>query len=225
MINDYLVSWEDWEESVLTFFSYILIELKRQPNLPKNEASKKGISLNWLLDIQMQKKHGRWLKQNSKCYFPLPIFDARNQPYIEDTTFHISTNKEPEFTIQYFDADLEKTIFYHIECKCLDLPYSASCKYYVEGGVLRFINRSHSYSIGAKSGLMIGYVQSGELPKYLQNVNKYADDNKLNLLVLEGKWEIDGVSRSQQTLNRPENFPPPEFLLHHFWIDLRQNYD
>lgn len=223
-MNDLVLTWEEWENHVLTFFQYVLLELRKEEKLPRIEASKSDDSLNRVLAKLIAKEIVKWQKLNPNC----PTFyvepNGRINPSPQNKKFHPSENKEPEFKIPYRDYSIDSDIVYTIECKCLEHPPSKSCPYYVEGGIKRYIDSDFSYGIYTKSGLMIGYVQDGIFEKYHDSINHNCKKHSIPPISLIGSWQEKGVSRLEHTLNRPSDFPPTIFELRHFWIDLRDKY-
>lgn len=223
-MNNLVITWEEWESHVLAFFQYVLLELRKEEKLPRIEASKDDDSLNRVLYQVLRRKLVKWLAQNPDSPIPVPEFNGRNNPRLQDKKFHTSENKEPEFKFPYVDYLGGDIISYTVECKCLEHPPSKSCPYYVEGGIKRYIDRASSYGIDTKSGLMIGYVQDGFLEKYHDSINHNCAKDTIPAINLIGNWQEKGVSRLEHTLNRPSDFPPTIFELRHFWIDLRDKY-
>jgi hypothetical protein len=218
------ISWQEWEGHVLDFFHFALEELAKEPNLPHLEADKAADNLNRRLSIVCRKNKLKW-ELKTECPIFNINFNGRNQPRIEDIQPHESENKEPDFQVDAF-RDYERMNYYSyaVECKRLHFnnqgyPHGSS-QYYVHDGILRFIRRKFSYGIDTQSGLMIGFVQSGDFNSFLEHINNYCSKASVSTINHPTVWNDKGVSRLEQWLTRTE-MEPLQFQLRHFWVDLR----
>ncbi len=127
--------------------------------------------------------------------------------------------KDPEGTWLIND-NIEPPIRYDIECKRLLNPKSKWCKYYVDGGMKRFVSKSHCYSLGYEKGMMIGYLLDIDFQDAFDSINSYANKNGYANMQLIGNWNEKNISRIKQVFTQRE-FEPKPFYLQHFWVDLR----
>lgn len=68
---------------------------------------------------------------------------------------------------------------------------------------------------------MVGYIRSMASADILDEVNGNATRASLHKINLnKDGWVAKGVSRLEQTIDRP-NVPPTPFSLRHLWVDLR----
>lgn len=128
--------------------------------------------------------------------------------------------KDPEGTWLIND-NAEPPIRYDIECKRLLKPTSNWCKYYVNGGMKRFLSKSHCYSLNHDKGIMIGYVLDLDFQDAHDSINSYANKNGYTNMQLIDAWNEKGISRLEQVFTNRE-FEPKPFHLRHFWVDLRK---
>lgn len=153
----------------------------------------------------------------------------------------------PDFSWQIFDnvmslgkeqdkenVHLSLNYYFHIECKRLGSPTSATWKLnpnYVHNGILRFVSEGHRYCQHIQSGVMIGYLEDMTCEEILQEVNAAIEQVKETLspqtkitplLPPQTGWQEKATSRLTHQLERP--FPKSPFTLWHFWLDLRNCY-
>ncbi len=145
---------------------------------------------------------------------------------IDDT----GAGKRPDFTSEIRDlaatAPTAAWLYYHVECKCLGQPSSATWIYnknYVEKGIRRFLDPEHGYGERAFSGAMIGYVLSMSFEEILEDVNGHlGEPSELGAappIYFPGSCR-DGIARTSQVLDRAR-VDPRSFTLWHLWVDLR----
>lgn len=117
----------------------------------------------------------------------------------------------------------ESQVFYIVECKRLGTPDRADWVFnenYTRHGILRFREESHGYAKGFASGAMIGYLQSMQPGKVLNEVNNSALAAGLPAIDAPKKWKTGNVTRlTSQAIER--SFPVTSFRLCHLWVDLR----
>ncbi len=223
MTNNPFIGWREWENHVLDLFGFILSDMARQPSLPHIEAHKKDVSLNHQVFLTYRKNIAAWRRKERRPNFEV-AYNGRNQPRLEDDIPHPSEQKEPDFLVfSYFDNTSGFSWAYSVECKRLGDRAASYSQEYVKNGIARFLNREYSYGIDTPSGLMIGYVQSFDHSTFLNHVNRHAGNESIAALALIGDWELQGVSRLEQTLSRSLDMPPQSFDLHHLWVDVRHN--
>lgn len=211
-------TWESWEGNILEIFSTALRELIVRGPLPERENE-----LNRTLAVLVRKCRKEWCKANGRELQGHPIYHAKGQPGSLDEPAQTGENKEPEFTWGFTDYldDIDKN--YHVECKRLKEDKRHDyCNGYVTNGIRRFVEKEWSYGIGCESGLMIGYIQGMEFTDILHWVNHYTEKHLFPVLILEGRWNKNDVSRLENVLDRPYVLPSP-FKLVHLWVDLRAN--
>ena len=156
-----------------------------------------------------------------------PSFDANNCPDADDQERAARENKRPDFTFGFYDnleVDPDRSAkFFVAECKRLGTP-SGSWRFnenYVRHGVKRFVEPAWGYGKSAKSGAMIGYVQSMAPADILGEVNETGAQSQLPAISLCGPWKENDVSQLEQRLSRSRVSPSP-FHLRHVWVDLKQ---
>ncbi len=169
---------------------------------------------------EINKIFARYVRNQRKS-FPFPIhYKLPIQPNQE---VNPAEDNVPELTWLVNDID-DEPIRYDVECKRLLKPSSTWCKYYVNGGMQRYIEAEGGYSSNCTRGLMIGYLLELSHEEAFNGINKYAQKKAIPSLNLIRDWQTNGVSRLEHSLNRSSDFPPPVFDLRHFWVDLRGNY-
>lgn len=156
----------------------------------------------------------------------LPLAEVCNQPDSSDTQATTREYKRPDFHWELVDHQQtdprQSSRFFVVECKRLGLPTKSGWKLnsnYVEKGVWRFVDPSFGYGLSARSGLMIGYVQSMGCSGVLIEVNAACVTLQLaSITVLGGRWKAGDVSNLEQVLLR--QIEPSPFALRHLWVDL-----
>jgi hypothetical protein len=168
----------------------------------------------------------RLLRQGRGVQSPF-VWEAQNQPLIDDETRAAREDKRPDFQCGFVnlqeDDDDRASMFYTIECKRLGQPANRWILNvnYVDNGVLRFVTEDHGYGKATLSGAMVGYVQSMELADILTEVNAAARKQSLPPIALSGDgWQKNSVTRLNHRLARPRSLLSP-FDLRHLWVDIR----
>ncbi len=216
-----LRTWCEHEKRVLELVCQALVELRLKPSLPEDEPG-----LNRALHFSLRRVNARLSRLGRGVSAP-PVWEAQNQPLIDDETRAPREDKRPDFqcgfvNLQESDDD-RASMFYTIECKRLGRPASRWIfnVNYVENGVLRFTTEEHGYGKATSSGVMIGYLQNMEPDDVLGEVNAAGEGRSLPPIILsDGGWGRDGVSRLNHTLTRPARLHSP-FDLRHLWLDIR----
>ncbi len=155
-----------------------------------------------------------------------PVYEANNQPSLDDPERTPREGKRPDFQWSFQDdqaEDLDRaTRTYVVECKRLG---KALGKWvlnvnYVAQGVRRFVDASHLYGKDDSGGGMIGYVQSMDVDAIWAEVAQQLADAGLAALPKPGPHPESTVLHSaSHDLTRADAWSP--FRLHHFWVDLR----
>ncbi|MCE5199918.1 MAG: hypothetical protein ABFD54_15125 [Armatimonadota bacterium] len=161
------------------------------------------------------------LRQVGRGFDMIPVFNAPTQPRVSDPVRVSAVFKRPDFQHQLIDDVAQLSVYYNVECKRLgDSHFSND---YVDDGVKRFLDPSHSYGRDCCSGAMIGYLQNAEPERVLAQVNTRASSHKIPVIKLSmDGWCLNGVSRLDNIFERM--FPVTRFHLRHLWIDLRHHY-
>lgn len=216
--------WKRHEDYVLNVFREALQLLRN--DLPDSDDE---ISLNRALYLKVITViHGRLRSGRSPLHVSPPMLDAPNPPS-PATAGTGAESKRPDFLWGYVDSsepDPERSVRHlAIECKRLGHALSSGWnlnRNYVWNGIARFVDSVHSYGKDAKSGAMIGYVQSMSETEILDVVNKEAA--VLALPGLELPVPVaDGLIEMQHHLTR--SFAPVDFALHHIWADVQVKVD
>ena len=216
--------WQNQERRVLQVFKRALELLCEDDNLDVCEDE-----LNRRLLFYTRKADAEYDAMNDGLDTHI-LYEANNQPVVEDIERAQRENKRPDFTYPFKDLsesnpDL-RAKSYTIECKRLGNsgnPAWVFNKNYVEKGIQRFVTIEHGYGKGVASGLMIGYVRNMSFDDILKEVNGYVAKAKLNF-IQQSKCNLNNVvvSRFEEKLDRPKVLPTP-FPLRHLWVDLRKN--
>ncbi|MFH1748242.1 MAG: hypothetical protein ABIG44_14500 [Planctomycetota bacterium] len=217
-----LRTWHEHEKRVLEVVCLALADLQAAKQLPTDEPA-----LNLALHHCLRRANVR-LRRQDRDVQSLFVWEAQNQPLIDDETRAARKDKRPDFqngfvNLQESDDD-RASMFYTIECKRLGSRVGQWVLNvnYVKEGVLRFVTEEHGYGKATPSGAMIGYVQSMELDDILGEVNVAGEKLSLPPIVLTcGGWRQNDVSRLGHMLPRPASLQSP-FNLRHLWVDLRQ---
>ena len=217
-------SWGKHEARVLKVLTLALEILRR--NNP-DFATTNEDTLNYELYLCMLEAVRELGGKDSGMDSP-PAYECINQPLEDEVYLDVARKKRPDFQWGYIDhlvPDPRRSAkHYYIECKRLGTPNPTSWVFnqnYILNGVVRFINRDMNYGRASSSGVMVGYVQSMELKKILNEVNKEAGNSAIPPIQLNSKgWKENGVSRLGHELDRPD-VPPTPFKLRHLWLDLR----
>jgi hypothetical protein len=151
-----------------------------------------------------------------------PVFDGPNPPLRADPSSE--ERKRPDFRWDLMDHAAPSVatcvIQFVVECKRLGSPIASRFlnSLYISTGVLRFVDEDWAYGRNSASGTMVGYVQSLDFEKVLDEVNIEAA--KLGLPALMA-CDCDEATLHESThvLLRPVALSP--FELVHLWVDLR----
>lgn len=213
--------WYKHERRVLEIVCQALAELRQVQLLTEDEPA-----LNRELHFCLRRVNARLHRQGRGLASP-PIWEGQNQPLVDDQTRAARENKRPDFqwgfvNLQETDDD-RASMLYTIECKRLGKAASRWILNvnYVENGVVRFVVEEHGYGKAARSGAMVGYVQSMPFAQILAEVNVAANERLLPPIALDDDtWSEGGVTRLGHRLTRPASLLSP-FDLRHIWVDLR----
>lgn len=155
-----------------------------------------------------------------------PTFEGNNQPDPDDEARSLREQKRPDFQWIYLDRyepDPERSCRqFVVECKRLGKSARSNWvlnSNYIEHGVRRFRDSEWAYAKRFPSGAMVGYWQSMEADQVLDEVNLTASRNSLSNLRPGDGWNYSGVSKLEQTFERPFDVSP--FHLWHLWVDVR----
>lgn len=210
--------WRKREQLYLTVFSTALTKLTEINSLTGNE-NKISKQLRIILNLVCSD-----LWKSERIEVQRPIWEAPIQPTEENKLTDCDDQKRPDFTCPLVFEEHE--IAFHVECKRLGNPTSASWvlnKNYVTNGIKRFDSITHEYGKQAFSGLMIGYIISmspSEISDQVNNFQKtYLPDNAPVTFDFNPKSPF----QTRQKLNR-KNVSPNKFELIHLWVDLTNNY-
>jgi hypothetical protein len=217
--------WDNHEARIIEVVTLALQMLSKETSLPINEDK-----LNRKLYFYIHRANRQLVAQRKHLDWPL-YYEARNQPDADDTVRADREDKRPDFQWGIYDhqepnADKSAKHFV-LECKRLGAPSTKSPGWnlnrnYVAHGIFRFTSAAWGYGKSSKSGIMIGYVQSMDLPNILVEINARARAISIaDLILAVGGWRISDVSRLDHQLTRPSVLPTP-FDLHHLWVDLRR---
>ncbi len=125
----------------------------------------------------------------------------------------------PDFRLSGNSADYEQ-YDYDVECKLVRVRRRGKkwdyCEHYVIDGIIRFQQYKYAPSYPAM-GMMIGYVQEGNISMLLAEINSTASVKGLNNIVTNEGIVIGRVTKMVQPLVRIKD----SFNLHHIWADLR----
>lgn len=216
-----LRTWYEHERRVLEIVCQALDELRQPQSLTENETA-----LNRKLHFCLRRVNARLHRQGRGLPSP-PIWEAQNQPLVDDETRAAREDKRPDF--QWGFVNLQETnddrasMLYTIECKRLGQSAGRWILNvnYVKNGVVRFVVEEHGYGKATRSGAMVGYVQSMPFVQILAEVNAAANERSLPPIALDDDaWSEGGVTRLAHRLTRPASLLSP-FDLQHIWVDLR----
>lgn len=201
------ISIDEFEDKLLYVIKEAISKLFKNSKLPRKERE-----LNKMFSIEV------WnLRSNVKPFRIRP-----NSKKISNDIDDPSNDKEPEVTCE-LDYYSDPPIEYDIECKRLVNPKSNWCRYYVEGGIKRFLTLEHCYSRGYEKGLMVGYIIDLDFDDAFSAVNGYVIKNSYPIMTLTDGWYTNGISRLDQTFVDRE-FEPKPFYLRHLWVDFREKF-
>lgn len=208
--------WAKREGMCLAILERALQLLRAESNLPDAE-----VDLNRCLYFRLLEASSELYPQDQL----LPTSECNNQPDPDDDSRAAREHKRPDFQWVYRDVyepdPRRSSRQFVVECKRLGTPRRADRVFnvnYVKQGICRFREREWAYAKRFRSGVMIGYWQSMELPQILKEVNEEAAKNSLPEVAAVG-GPFAGGHRSEHTFERP--FPVSPFRLRHLWIDLR----
>ena len=159
-----------------------------------------------------------------------PYWEAPIQPVAGDELKGGKSSKRPDFTCKcsnpWADLPEEHEISFHVECKRLGNPTSASWNLnenYVKNGIKRFDCKTHQYGKRAPSGMMIGYIIS-KTPKEIETeVNRYQNKHLPGYKDIRFIFDTIILFQTHQEIVR-RSVSPEQFELIHLWVDLRDNY-
>jgi len=216
-----LRTWHEHERRVLEVVCLALADLQAAEQLPTDEPA-----LNRELHFCLRRVNVRLQRQGRGVQSPF-VWEAQNQPLIDDETRADREHKRPDFQCGFVNLqegdDDRASMFYTLECKRLGRPANRWILNvnYVENGVLRFVTEKHGYGKATPSGAMVGYVQSMPFAQIIAEVNAAANERSLPSIALDDDaWSEDGVTRLAHRLTRPASLLSP-FDLRHIWVDLR----
>lgn len=156
-----------------------------------------------------------------------PIYEACNQPHHSDQERSEREYKRPDFQwaiTDFHEEDPSKSSKqFVLECKRIGKPVGSwkLNKNYVNHGIIRFIKKEYGYAKGVTSSAMMGYMQTLDTEKNLEEVNSYVDDINQQKLI---KRNEDGLISSFNHYLNIEN-SQAEFRLEHLWIDITNRYN
>ena len=214
--------WERHEKLILNIFLKALLKLKDKESIQEDETTlneRLYIHVRSVyLGLSYKQRPLSFVKRNSEI--PPRNMDEVGKPW---------TKKKPDFQWELIDnsetASQKMIKEYTIECKRLAEKTSAGRNFineYVIRGINRFVSKEHSYSIGSKSGAMIGYVQNIENEEALRQINSVIRaENRYNIPEIKFNNIQDAVHirRGNHTLKRKE-INPSNFDLRHIWVEL-----
>nr|VFK43807.1 MAG: hypothetical protein BECKTC1821D_GA0114238_101833 [Candidatus Kentron sp. TC] len=212
-----LPTWAKHLDHYLAVFERALMLLGQEEESPILERE-----LNRLLDVKLV---DACVELDKKQRFSHPVAEAKNPPDPKFRETQPYEEKWPDFQWTHIDQSMaskpEKRSF-AIECKRLGEPVKGRNlnREYVTKGVIRFQHPDWKYGQKLPDGLMIGYVQNGELNEILVEIDGALRDRAINELARDDEgWREDAVSRLSHRFAR--KFPISPFRLTHFWLDLR----
>lgn len=209
-------SWNNFKDNIELLIVEALLALRQRNDLIKDE-----IGLNRLLYICL-------VEANYDFDLPLPAYDARNPPHLEDKEKVKREDSRPDMYWSLMDHEANYPDWcrtYILECKRLGEKTSERwilTEEYVKDGIMRFFLEEKGYGKGCEIGAMAGYVQDMDFDIILQEVNSYLADKEPSIAVISmpvSGWQNQGVSNLQHAFNRPYN--PTWFSLQHFWVDMK----
>jgi hypothetical protein len=200
--------WQDEEKRILQCLVDALEELIHSNNVSINDDELNVSGKFRPILRKHRKSHGlNWILQ-----FEASVFKGEEDP---------RPFGHPDIQFSRLDADGEQWD-YDVECKLIRILRPSKNWSYSEHYVIDGVNRFHSlkYCVKVFSGAMIGYVQEGDLSALLMEVNEFNKTEGLYSLQKQGVWQLGGITRFTQVLNRKS---PKDFSLIHLWADLRIN--
>lgn len=216
--------WQRHERLILNVLVRALVKLRKSKTLPTDE-----VPLNDYLYTYMREVWCRLPLREKPNNFSL-VPNSENPPRVRGEIGLNFTRKKPDFQWILSDPAQKDPIKavknYTIECKRLGDKTASGwnlLKEYVGNGIVRFLSEEHSYGRGATSGAMIGYIQNMELDDILSQINQVIDGEKKYQIpaIVFYPWRNsqDKIEEGSHALAR--KFTPLSFILHHFWVDLR----
>jgi hypothetical protein len=217
-------SWASFETRIL---KVIVLALEILRNSERDITKEIEDKLNYEFYFCMLEAVRRLGGEDSGINSP-PVYECWNQPLEGEELLDVARKKRPDFQwgyINHSEPDPRKSAkHYYIECKRLGTPTRRDRVFnqnYVLHGVLRFVKPEWKYGRASSSGTMIGYIQSMELEDILAEVNAHGGQKRLpDIALSEEGWKQEGVTRLEQTLDRPQ-VSPGWFQLRHMWLDMR----
>lgn len=216
--------WNQQQELFLKAFDLALQKLQSIDGLPEQE-----IDLNRML-YGLLKEAVHELDPDDNSYHTPISPEACNPPDPDDEIRSKREFKRPDFHWGYRDTHAEQIAprymwkSFVVECKRLGHPERIDWVFnrnYITNGVCRFMEEQHGYGKSAATALMIGYVQTMELPDILTEVNQFGNHQGVTEIALSsGGWQGDGVSSLGHQFERPFQISP--FYLKHMWVDIRE---
>lgn len=216
--------WEQLESDMIEMVKDSLILLKSKLENQREENSINYVLNKCFLEMSRKKKltqYGYFGKDRK------PIYEAERISYEDDLTRIKRMGKRSDFQWQLYDdnADYGSTsysVVFTVECKRLGSKVNGRdlCSAYVTQGIVRFVKEEWSYGAGAKSGVMVGYIQSLNEKEILKNVNQNCKKNSIGELINNSKKQTSDIYFYLEKLSRIE-IKPKDFRLFHIWVDLR----
>lgn len=213
-----------WQKHETLYIGIFIMALQRLSEEKCNMTSEDTISEHLCIVL-----NAICFKESRKnnCEIRTPDWEKPIQPVTDSELKGGRARKRPDFTCKLTNpfaasAD-EHEISFHVECKRLGAPTSASWilnENYVTNGIKRFDCRLHEYGKRASSGMMVGYIINMSPEKILDEVNTHQKQHCSYNPAIEIDFVKGNVQQYRQKLNR-KNLKPELFKLIHLWADLR----
>jgi hypothetical protein len=181
-------------------------------------------------EVELNREFYFCLLAASRELFPddevAPVTECCNQPDPDDGARARREQKRPDFQWVYLDryesdpSRISKQFV--VECKRLGEPPRADWVLnlnYIEHGIARFRHPDWAYAKRARSGAMIGYVQTMAPAAILVAVNAECQRQTFSDLAPAGAWVEGATTLLGHSFDRDFEISP--IRLTHFWIDLR----
>lgn len=218
--------WQRHEELILGVITRALKKLSLEKSLPDAENR-----INETLCVKARDAYFKLPSKERPAFFGLSL-DPQNQPQTEEDVGKKFLLKKPDFKWRLenkSDPDPAMAIKdYDIECKRLGKPLRKDRvlnEDYVKNGILRFLNKEHSYGRGVPFGAMIGYIQNMEVKEILKEMNRcitQIQKHKIPSIKFSAtRTTSKELIQTTQKLGRVE-IKPPSFNLRHIWVDLKK---
>jgi hypothetical protein len=160
-------SWLYFKKNIASLISEALLLLRQRTDLVKDEKE-----LNRIFYLCLA-------HANLHFDLPLPAYDGRNPPHLEDAQKAKREDNQPDMYWTLLDHAAHYPDWYRtfaLECKRLGQQTSENwilVEQYVIEGIVRFFVEEKGYGKGCETGAMAGYVQDMELDAILAEVNLY----------------------------------------------------